>query len=1555
MKILKWRLVRMQIGDIWKNGECIKTENISKYTKFLFRSSTAMVNIFVQMSREMWEFDFVGNLYFERAIYDLIIKIFKLWKSKDCNHDITIIFFSRTYYHAHSLNEFPANDRPFINQDINGKFYQDFYWVIIKNEKCEDYSPIIQKMLVAFQLYSNLTLRLFPSSINNVSSWNSDAMTGNFLEMINLSLNVCEKQHLDCNFERTGQLSIIITPGHGVYEVDRDLSIITKERVTEIGYLPYIVCLDEPPLCIVPLFKFKNKDGDNANYGADYIIPFWLDISFYLEQLDADSLSIFMPRSFNIYDPNYEVKTKEPNIKSTHSRSLLDIDKNNLTENDLNGMSYEEYDQKIFKPCSHNKTDKKDNHLLYLLSIIETNGSHKLNDDDSLYSYTNETFYEKQLYHTHTAAMNYSNKDSSLHDDADVNRSDSPSLAQILISLNKRKKWHSECRDETLGQTETEHSGYDKHYFERYQKFGKKKRVDCITRRKISQKSCVDEYNIHSNLNNKSFKIRQLINPFRLNNIPLKLVSSVYHKWNNAFHSNPIHPPVINNKIREDYATLPIRKNTIENDKDIVDKVTDLNITNTGNIFDQNKKSTCKHVSSLLTSINNMSRVVIFGNQTKTSNLKSGQEMNDKRTTINLSIKDSSDILLNNQPVKPLSTPFLSLQDTLEPISISGSSSDGDSKIDHNFCIQSHIAKATNNKHLKPKFWKPHLKIGVDWKLILSPASLPLTVDFVPDPQSMHRDYIVTNYFVLADEGLQQPDSINMDQNNDKNFYTDNRASFDLLEQLLFQRLRFGGQIVTNMSQDAQHFFFPLSASRNFSSNLIDKLVSLRSTTSPRKPNEYLISIGRAYHLLSLPSSPSNTINITIYKPRHSLTGSSFETTHSLPYTYNLKSAEDESFQRCATHFRFERVLDSFSWNSLDIRVAGAVGLPPSVAALDRFGSALNSARFLILSPPSHLIDFDYKNRESMNDMSVVIKSRTSNECPRFLKLVALLNGVRHSFYTKIYLEDNMYCDIDEMEGENIDKRADKILSEYYLENDEIKNVDHPNRITTASPLEHIIEKLTDNKELIRVTKFHAQTNSQIYCFMSYEIVYWIFRNVEGVKDLPGAFSLCEKLMESSLLKSYSPNNDRLVFGTHLYYIHIDDNIINPISSSLHIIKSPNQYFFEIEFPISYFVNRLKGLIDESYDLIKNEDYGDQLYRKHIIFSEYFSVDIHTAQSEGSISQQPGASSNIAHKHVHNYIKNSKIIDNDLSSMNFPTTTKSYCDITTLEKVDLHYFSCFAPDSAYEIGLEWLSATPNRLIEDLIRKNWARKATTLGFHLIPVLRDPFFYARSQCDQDPLRLPVFLPINETFVRFKYPEIFANSSEQDSHPFPLLQKDFIQFLDQIIRSVFGYIKHVPTPDNKKKIYNQKYELTDHNHQSAKNRDLVNYGHLYKASEFEYIHFSGGMFISLEIQKSSPASTDSRVQQLDYNLHSRNKIIKDNNSNFIFENNFNPINSESFYIPGFRWSWNFLLTKRWRLSSFSEESLLENAFNDFKNFLRDEKLLLNKFNIYHKFRKK
>ncbi|XP_072515735.1 GATOR1 complex protein DEPDC5 isoform X6 [Salminus brasiliensis] len=285
--------IRAQASELWVKGEKVTCSYISEDTRVVFRSTSAMVYIFIQMSCEMWDFDIYGDLYFEKAVNGFLSDLFAKWKDKNCSHEVTVVLFSRTFYAAKSLDEFPESQRGSIRQDHEGRYYEDFYRVVAQNERRDEWTSLLITIKKLFIQYPVL-VRLkgadgFPCGQN------STAAQGNYLEAINLSFNVFDKHYINRNFDRTGQMSVVITPGVGVFEVDRLLMILTKQRMIDNGIGVDLVCMGEQPLHAVPLFKLHNRTVPGDSRLDDYNLPHWINHSFYTSKSQGSS-SCFTPR-----------------------------------------------------------------------------------------------------------------------------------------------------------------------------------------------------------------------------------------------------------------------------------------------------------------------------------------------------------------------------------------------------------------------------------------------------------------------------------------------------------------------------------------------------------------------------------------------------------------------------------------------------------------------------------------------------------------------------------------------------------------------------------------------------------------------------------------------------------------------------------------------------------------------------------------------------------------------------------------------------------------------------------------------------------------------------------------------------------------------------------------------------------------------------------------------------------------------------------------------------------------------------------------------------------
>ncbi|XP_034411625.1 GATOR complex protein DEPDC5 isoform X9 [Cyclopterus lumpus] len=261
--------IRAQASELWVKGEKVTCGYISEDTRVVFRSTSAMVYIFIQMSCEMWDFDIYGDLYFEKAVNGFLSDLFAKWKEKNCSHEVTVVLFSRTFYNAKTVDEFPEILRGSIRQDHEGHFYEDFYRVVAQNERRDEWTSLLVTIKKLFIQYPVL---------------------------VRLKEAVFDKHYINRNFDRTGQMSVVITPGVGVFEVDRLLMILTKQRMIDNGIGVDLVCMGEQPLHAVPLFKLHNRTtpGD-SRVGDDYNLPHWINHSFYTSK-SQNSCSSFTPR-----------------------------------------------------------------------------------------------------------------------------------------------------------------------------------------------------------------------------------------------------------------------------------------------------------------------------------------------------------------------------------------------------------------------------------------------------------------------------------------------------------------------------------------------------------------------------------------------------------------------------------------------------------------------------------------------------------------------------------------------------------------------------------------------------------------------------------------------------------------------------------------------------------------------------------------------------------------------------------------------------------------------------------------------------------------------------------------------------------------------------------------------------------------------------------------------------------------------------------------------------------------------------------------------------------
>ncbi|KAF9274064.1 vacuolar membrane-associated protein iml1 [Mortierella alpina] len=275
-KIVYLGCIRAQVKEIYVGNQSVPSGYITSETRIIFRSESAKCFIFIQMSREMWEFDEDGEIFFERVIFGFLPNLFARWRGKrdgktelesPTNHVVSIVLFSRIFYQEEEEARFRLDGYPGgqtgLQRDDEGRYYQDFYKVVIDWEARTDWTTAIIPLKEEVMRYQRDILLRPAGQYSILSGENSFAFEGNVLESINLALNSLDKHYVDRDLQRTGLSIVMITPSSGIFDVDKRLLRLTTERMISGGIGLDMICLSKIPAHIVPLFRWKGPLADS--------------------------------------------------------------------------------------------------------------------------------------------------------------------------------------------------------------------------------------------------------------------------------------------------------------------------------------------------------------------------------------------------------------------------------------------------------------------------------------------------------------------------------------------------------------------------------------------------------------------------------------------------------------------------------------------------------------------------------------------------------------------------------------------------------------------------------------------------------------------------------------------------------------------------------------------------------------------------------------------------------------------------------------------------------------------------------------------------------------------------------------------------------------------------------------------------------------------------------------------------------------------------------------------------------------------------------------------
>jgi hypothetical protein len=282
--------IKATITTVFVDGRKVQSAFFGRQTRPIFRSESARYMLFIQMAREMWEFDSDGSgeIMFYKVVNGFLPALFKKWAKLQVKHLISIVLFARVEYDAGlttDLANATLHHNYYTGFQTSGskRPYKDFYRVVVSEISSGEWTKILDQLKKEFNVFRrdiNIHHREAMSnaieipedssakgaSVSKIKAEPSSAMYGNFLETINLASSIYASDYIDRDLLRTGISIVLISPGPGVFEVEYESLRRTTEALVGNGIGIDLICIPNLPLHSVPLFRYRNPHFIGATH-----------------------------------------------------------------------------------------------------------------------------------------------------------------------------------------------------------------------------------------------------------------------------------------------------------------------------------------------------------------------------------------------------------------------------------------------------------------------------------------------------------------------------------------------------------------------------------------------------------------------------------------------------------------------------------------------------------------------------------------------------------------------------------------------------------------------------------------------------------------------------------------------------------------------------------------------------------------------------------------------------------------------------------------------------------------------------------------------------------------------------------------------------------------------------------------------------------------------------------------------------------------------------------------------------------------------------------------
>lgn len=279
--------INATIRTIFVHGKKVQSAFFHATTKPVFRSESARYVLFIQMSKEMWDFDAegTGEIMFDKVINGFLPELFKRWQELKVKHLVSIVLFTRMIYDNKpevGISE-PKNEPGTTGKQDESSNSKDFYRVVVSDMASGEWANILNQLKREFRVFlrdisvqrpaagdhlplaADLSSGLAAAPDQVIAGRPTAATKGNVLEAINLASSQFSSDYIDRDLVRTGVSVVVISPGAGLFEVDYDLLVATTDNLIDNGVGIDLVCLSRMPLHSAPLFKYRAPQIELGN------------------------------------------------------------------------------------------------------------------------------------------------------------------------------------------------------------------------------------------------------------------------------------------------------------------------------------------------------------------------------------------------------------------------------------------------------------------------------------------------------------------------------------------------------------------------------------------------------------------------------------------------------------------------------------------------------------------------------------------------------------------------------------------------------------------------------------------------------------------------------------------------------------------------------------------------------------------------------------------------------------------------------------------------------------------------------------------------------------------------------------------------------------------------------------------------------------------------------------------------------------------------------------------------------------------------------------------